>query len=543
MKLFEAYFRDSEKPWILYERYNENGMSSISQINLNKEVFIEDNNGDHTFLFDNNIKLKKIKKPKNVDNIKTYGDCDIGLEWIRQKYWSTDGARYNLNPEIFFLDIETTATNKINTDLCNETIVSIQIYIKSINVNFILCMEDFDTEKYTINEYYNFDKKYDFKLKFLKCNDERELLNSMFKIISHFKPLLVLAHNGSGFDFAYLWRRTQKLGLIEAFSPFGKSKFKENILDNGTKYYNIEAPGVFYMDSIDIYKKFTFAPRDSYGLDNLAKVELGESKVNHDCYNTFDGFRTGEGYIRPSEEPPKESILEYKLYHATNEDEVKKISKEWFIHYSIIDTYLLYKIMEKRKLIDIMISLSSKMGININKSLGTTSPWGNYIRNYALSMKKVLPNFDDSEKDRELKGGYVKEPQIGKHEWIFSVDVTSMYPSQIMAFNMSPETYIDRSQLPVELVDEINNLKLSEDEQYHLSEYIKNPDKYKKYTDLLNKYNLCGTLSGAVFHKNETGIVPVLVEKIFTDRKMHKKKMLKYESMIEKINAELSKRD
>ncbi|MGI7118745.1 DNA polymerase domain-containing protein [Campylobacter coli] len=533
MKLFEACFNLGN--FETYERFynTETNKSEIQKVFLKNQVFIEDPKGEYTFLLDPNIKLTKVQANQAKD-LETYGKTNIAAEHIRQNYWKLNDSKYNKNISIFYLDIETTAHSPIDTEACRERIVSIQVYHNLTNTNYIFTNEFFDTEAHTKDSKYIFDDRtYDFKLKYYQVEGEHNLLIALFKLIEALKPLLVLAHNGEGFDFAYLWRRTEKLGLTEGFSPFGRSEFQVNELDNGTKKYSIKAPGVFYMDTIDIYKKFRLKPRESYSLDYIAEVELGERKVNHDCFKTFDGFRTGEGFIRPEVEPSKESILEYKLYNAKDSEEIKRISKEYFIHYSIIDTYLLYRIDNAIKLSDIMISIASIMGIQLPQTLGTTTPWSTFIRNYAMQDKIVLPNPSEFSGDVEFKGGFVAEPLIGRYDWVFSVDVTSMYPSQIMAFNLSSETFIPFYKLPNDLQEAINELDLNEDEQYHINNYYKNPEAYKKYTDLLIKYNYCGSLTGSVYDKSKKGILPILTELVFNLRKAAKKEMLKYEQMAE----------
>lgn len=533
MKLFEACFNVGN--FETYERFynTETNKSEIQKVFLKNQVFIEDPKGEYTFLLDPNIKLTKVLANQAKD-LETYGKTNVAAEHIRQNYWKLNDSKYNKNISIFYLDIETTAHSPVDAEACRERIVSIQVYHNLTNTNYIFTNEFFDTEAHTKDSKYTFDDRtYDFKLKYYQVEGEHNLLIALFKLIEALKPLLVLAHNGEGFDFAYLWRRTEKLGLTEGFSPFGKSEFQVNELDNGTKKYSIKAPGVFYMDTIDIYKKFRLKPRESYSLDYIAEVELGERKVNHDCFKTFDGFRTGEGFIKPDSEPSKESILEYKLYNAKDSEEIKRISKEYFIHYSIIDTYLLYRIDNAIKLSDIMISIASIMGIQLPQTLGTTTPWSTFIRNYAMQDKIVLPNPSEFSGDVEFKGGFVAEPLIGRYDWVFSVDVTSMYPSQIMAFNLSSETFIPFYKLPNDLQEAINELDLNEDEQYHINNYFKNPEAYKKYTDLLIKYNYCGSLTGSVYDKSKKGILPILTELVFNLRKAAKKEMLKYEQMAE----------
>lgn len=532
MKQFEAFF---QKGYDFYERYFEDGESKISKIPLQSETFIESPIGDHTFILDKSIKLLRVLK-RNAKGLKTYGSNNIGLEWIRQKYWSFEKSNYNLKPRVWSIDIETTAHGSVNTKECPERIVSIQVYDNYLNTNFIFALEDFDINKHTTESgNYVFDKVYDFKIKFLKLNEEVQLLKAYFQLVKALKPLIVMAHNGEAFDFAYLWKKTKKYDLQEGFSPFGESTYNEEERQDGRTLYKIQAPGVFYMDSIDLYKKFAEDSRvsSSYSLDYLCQVNLGETKVNHDCFRTFDGFRTGTGYIKPPECPDKSSTLEYLLYNAKNEDEIISISKEWFMHYSIIDSYLLHRLMGKVRIVDVMMGIASMMGCQVGQTLGVISPWSIYIRNFGLTRKQVMPDREEIPDYSEFKGGFVKDPQAGKYGWTFSVDVTSMYPSQIMAFNLSADTFVPYHKVPEDLRKVSEGLGLNEDEEYHLKEYKKHPEKYKKYSDLLKKYNLCGSLVNGFFRRDEKGILPTLVEHVFNARKADKKVMLEYQRKYE----------
>lgn len=538
MKKFEAFY---QVKYDYYERYwdTEKKDSFISKIPLVPETFIESPDGDHTFVIDSSIKLKRVpKKSIYGQNLKTYGSNSVGLEWIRQQYWSFEGSNYNDNPRVWYLDIETTAHGAIDTVNCPEQIVSIQIYDTFLNTNFIFCLEDFDIASHTsANGKYTFDnREYDFVLKYKKFENEIQLLKAYFQMVSALKPLIVMAHNGRGFDYAYLWKRTKRYDLEEGFSPFADSRFEEYIGSDGSVDYQIRAPGVFYTDSIRLYKKFAEDTRKekSYSLDYLCQIHLGETKVNHDCYRSFDGFRTGKDYIRPEVEPPKESTLEYLLYNAKSQTEIEKISKEWFIHYSIIDTYLLYKLISRVKISDVMVQIASMMGCQIDQSVGVISPWNTYIRNYALTRKQVMPDKLEHQDYEGSAGGFVKEPNAGKYGWTFSVDVTSMYPSQFMAFNISSDTFIPFHKVPQDLQDAAREVGLGEDEDYHIKEYTKNPQKYEKYSALLRKYNLCGTMIGTFFTKEYRGILPTLIEYVFNARKADKKKMLEYQEKYEK---------
>lgn len=529
LRLFEAiYYGDDYKAFCRYFDTTSQ-RSDIETISCGGDYFAQDPNGAYKHLI-TGVPLRKVKRKAESE----CGNCSAGLVHIRENYWSPNGSQYNQNPSIFYLDIETTAHAPVNVELCNERIVSIQIFHNLTNTNIILGTEDFDAQKHSKNGNYYYDgREYDFKLQYIKCADEATLLESYFKCVAALNPLFVIGHNAEGFDYKYLWDRTHKNGLQERFSKYGESKLNRTEMDNGKIYYSIEAPGMYYMDSLDLYKRFRLAPRSSYSLDALAEVELNEHKVNHDCFSTFDGFRTGVGYLRPSQEPSKDSTLEWALYNAKSEDEVKAIAKEWFIHYSIIDTWLLYKIDAKLKLTQILIKLASIAGVPMRSAIGTLAPWENYIRNYALLNRIVMPKQKERNTDTSVVGGYVKDPIPGKYEWVYSVDVTSMYPSQMMAFNMSAETFVFQKDVPEDLRAEMENLKLSTDEQFHLKEYFADKSKYAKFSALLQKYNFASALNGALFRKSKKGIIPILVENVFAQRKAAKKKMLEYEKTFE----------
>jgi DNA polymerase elongation subunit (family B) len=529
LRLFEAiYYAEDYKAFCRYFDTTSNH-SDIEPISCGGDYFAADPNGAYKHLITGE-RLRKVRRKAESE----CGNCSAGLVHIRENYWGAAGSQYNQNPSIFYLDIETTAHAPVNVELCNERIVSIQIFHNLTQTNIILGTEDFDSQKHTKNGNYYYDnREYDFKLQYIKCADEATLLESYFKCVAALNPLFVIGHNAEGFDYKYLWERTHKNGIIERFSKYGDSKLNRTEMDNGKVYYSIDAPGMYYMDSLDLYKRFRLAPRASYSLDSLAEVELNEHKVNHDCFSTFDGFRTGIGYLRPSKEPSKDSTLEYLLYHAKNEDEIKSIAKEWFIHYSIIDTYLLYKIDAKLKLTQILIKLASIAGVPMKSAIGTLAPWENYIRNYCMQNRVIMPKQTQRDNETLVVGGYVKDPKPGKYEWVYSVDVTSMYPSQMMAFNMSAETFVFPKDIPQDLRDEMENLKLSTDEQFHLKEYFGNKSKYSKYSELLKKYNFAGALNGAIFRKNFKGVIPILVESVFAQRKAAKKRMLEYEKKFE----------
>lgn len=521
MKLFECFYQDKNEPWKFYERYSRNNISHIKQISLKQEFFISTNeNSNYKHLLTNENLERKEGSSKDYE--KTFGTINPGYRLIRDEYWDLENPRYNFNPKIWYLDIETTAHKPVDVENCYERIVLIQIFDAQLKTCFVLGLEDFENyDKFELNG-----KTYDFKVRYLKCKDERNILENYFKLVEKLDPLYVFAWNGEGFDFSYLYNRTIKNCLEPNFSKYGNGELKTTKFANGKNVYALEVNGTFYMDFIDVYKKYTYTPRDSYSLDNIAKIETGEGKVNHNCFSSFDGFRTGKDYIMPSERPIDD--FEAKIYDAYKNNDFElaaKISHNMFIKYGIIDTYLLYLIDEKLKLSFTMLMLSSLMGVNGKDILGTTKPWSQLIQNYTYFENKIIPDFEDKNISVSIKGGLVPEPQKGRLKDVFSVDINSAYPLLSMSgFNMSPETYIPEHKIPEDLKILRDELFNDEDEYRRYTDY--KLKKLNEFSNLLKKYNFSCGINGCFFTREFEGIIPKLVKKFYSSRKAEKKKML-----------------
>ena len=524
MKFFEAIFFKEYKSFV---RYFDSDLkkSKITENLFNSVSFVPDENG--MFRTIDGIRCAPIEG-KKVDNCLCYHNKN-------QVFLYNSKINLNKNPRIWFLDIETTAHSTVDAKRANERIVSIQLLDNYENINYIISNEPFKPQQ--TNPYKYDDKEYDFRLVYFKVDNESQILQKLFDLIEEKMPLIITAYNGDRFDFPYLYKRSQRCGLKLGFSPFGESQLVE--AEGNTYIAQIEAPGVYYIDYLDLYKKFTWGSQPSYALDYIAQIEIGERKVSHSCFRTFDGFRTGEGYVRPQIEPKVEDRVEYILYHTPDAEIISK-SREIFTHYSVIDTYILRNLENKKKFFGLLIELGEFFGCNLNLVLKTTTPWKIYLdREF---FKNGIVNNQKREYPKEFViGGYVESPTSNKTDWGFSVDVNSMYPSQIISFNMSPETYIARNELPQDLREEIESLGLENDENEILKLFKENPKILENYQKLLEKYGFCGTINGVVF-KQEPGILPKLVKDIFDERKKVKKDYLTKLSFLNEIEKEIKSR-
>lgn len=208
-----------------------------------------------------------------------------------------------------------------------------------------------------------------------------------------------------------------------------------------------------------------------------------------------------------------------------NEQEILDRTFAEFVYYGIKDTYLIKKLDDKLNFTVLMCMIAEKMGVQISDTLGTVKAWSQYISNKSMLNGQVMPMKKDNDRP-SVVGGYVRDPNKGKHSWVLSADVNSMYPLLgMVGFNMSPETYIPKHKLPSDLRDIILSYFNDQDE----SKRLKLPSEVmQKTTELLNQYNLSLGINGAVFDKSKLGMVPEMVQDIYDSRKQAKKTMFAY---------------
>jgi len=519
-KLFECTYRDR---FTFFERYFDTvrGKSIKKQINIPYEWYEPSSNGKYSYILDESIKLDK-KQGNAKQGRDQYGFLDPMYRNIRDTYWeSKTDNKYNDNPRCFYMDIETrVGTNSTGfpvPEKALEPISLIQIYDTVEDTMFVLGLKEWKHQ----SEY-----KFDYPVKYIKCENEVQLLELYLKLFKNLDPLIIYAWNGSNFDFPYLYNRIKNVGLdTNLLSNYGNTKLTESEYQ-GKKEFKFRTDGHFYVDLMEVYKKFTFDPVASYSLEYIATKELKKTKVTHSEYAAFDDFYTGK-YIIPLN--PTEDQLNSKIYKAAIKgdlDEVKELAHSEFVYYGIVDSFLVKQIDDKLNFTSLMIMISAKMGVQIGDALGTVKPWSQFIANKSMKNMAVLPPKQEHDQPH-IVGGHVREMERGLWHWLIGIDVNSMYPLLgMVGFNMSPETFVAKGDLPDELRDIILSYYMGQDE----GERFDIPDDVKNSCiSSLKKHNLSLAINGAVFDCSKEGIVPKMIKDIYKTRKAAKKKQFQYE--------------
>ena len=408
------------------------------------------------------------KKYDEVDGFPIYGNDRYVYQYISEKY-PQDEIKFDISQiKLVTLDIETTAEKGFpDVESASEEILAITI-------------QDYTTKQITtwgVKPFVNKQKN----VTYYYCETEQKLLSSFINYWMQDVPDVVTGWNIQLFDIPYICKRLNRvLGekLMKRFSNWGLVTEGE-IYVQGRKHVTFDVGGLTQLDYLDLYKKFTYKAQESYRLDYIAEVELGQKKLDHSEFDTFKDFYT-HGWQK-------------------------------FIEYNIVDVELVDRLEDKMKLIELALTMAYDAKVNYADVFYQVRMWDNIIYNYLKKRDIVIPPKNRSTKNEKYAGAYVKEPIPGKYDWVVSFDLNSLYPHLIMQYNISPETLLDERH-PTASVDRI----LAEEINFEL---------YKDNAVCPN---------GAMYRKDVRGFLPELMDKMYGDRVIFKKKMIQAKKDYEK---------
>ena len=315
-----------------------------------------------------------------------------------------------------------------------------------------------------------------------QCETESELL---MKFVDHWSrniPDIVTGWNTRFFDIPYLVNRIGKTigeDMVKKLSPWGL--VREGLVTiKGKKQQEFHLEGIAQLDYLEIFKKFTgntLGQQESYRLDHIAHVVLGEGKLSYEEHGTL-----------------------YTLY---------KTDFQKFIDYNIKDVELVEKLDEKLDLISLVLTMAYRGGVNYNDTLGTTAIWDSIIYRILQQKKIAVPPKVEKPKT-SYPGGYVKEPQVGSHDWVCSFDLNSLYPNIIVQYNMSPETVLDGFYNDVSV------------------------DAYLDGGLDVDSVGFSVAPTGIKFSHEKEGVIPSVIRQYYDERRVIKKQMLELQQEYQK---------
>lgn len=428
-----------------------------------------------------NFKFRDLENDTRVSVFE--GDVHPERRYLIDNY--TDDDEPSTGIRVLFFDIETEMAKGFpNAENPVCTITSFTMYDRITDQYFVAVIDP--DSRCSIESSDNIIIK--------KCVDEVELLEYFLDKIEEIRPHIISGWNSDRFDVPYLYARMKRV-----FNEVGHYRNADDLSEIGLISNTglggndgfIRIAGTASLDYLLLYKKFSIGERPSYALDAIAELEISEKKIKYD--GTLDD-----------------------LYR----DDIDK-----FVQYNIHDVRILKELDDKLDYIEVARALCHKAHVPYDlfhhASTILDGTILTYLKRRGIVAPSVLKVDPDQEKEK-YEGAFVKDPQAGRHDWVFDIDAASMYPNIIMSLNISPETKIGKlGEWDVDkfLNDQPLSCTLFKKDGTSIGTVWTNTD----LKELLDKKSCSIAPNGVMYRTDEQGLIPSILNEWFRERVKFKK--------------------
>jgi DNA polymerase elongation subunit (family B) len=425
MSYVDAWFDRNNDVIKVVER-NKQGLREFRDIPVRHTFYYKDARGKYQSIYGDALSkvvvksTKELRKEQAINSGKQLFESDINPIFVTlsENYLNADAPK--LNVAFFDIEVDFDPERGYSTpDDAFMPITAIAVHLQWLDTMVCLAVppKTLTTEQAT-EQVAEFPNTMLFKT-------EAEMLDVFLDLIKDAD--ILTGWNSEGYDIPYTVNRVTKSLSKEdtrrfcLFDQFPKRREYEKF---GRQSVTYDLVGRVHLDSLELYRKYTYEERHSYRLDAIAEYELGERKTQYE--GTLD-----------------------QLYNH----DFKK-----FIEYNRQDCALLDRLDKKLKFLDLANTLAHENTVLLQTTMGAVAVTEQAIINEAHRRNMQVPNrtkMDDREENTAAAGAYVAYPKEGIHDWIGSLDINSLYPSAIRALNMGPETIIGqlRQTMTQEYID------------------------------------------------------------------------------------------
>lgn len=413
-----------------------------------------------------------ISKYKDVKGFDVYGNTIYQYSYLADKYPQNPTSYDYSLIDVAYIDIETGSENGFPNPInALEEVIAITVAMNG---------------KYYVWGCQPFEVKDD-DVEYRLCSDEAHLLQDFLaEWYNRLRPDIITGWNIQFFDIPYLINRIRRvLGDRESkdLSPWriiNERVIQAMRFQGGKDVTLYDLIGVATLDYFDLYKKYTYTNQESYRLDYIANIELGEGKLSYDEYSNL-----------------------HNLY---------KENFQLFIEYNIKDVRLVERLEDKMKLLEMACALAYDAKVNYVDVFTQVRLWDVLIFNHLRTKNIIIPPKKENDKEKTYTGAHVKDPNTGMHKWVVSFDLNSLYPHLIMQYNISPETIINGG---------------------HMSGSVDRFLEQDIDTTQAKEEGVCVAASGQLFRTDVKGFLPEMMEQRYNNRTVYKKRMLEAKQLLE----------
>ena len=452
-------------------------------------AYVKHSNGTHVSLYGD--RLKKVFDYDKEDPHLFESDVPPTTRFLVDQYSDSDDS--SEGHRMIFIDIEVEVTDGFpDVQKAGNTITAITMWDKVSDTYYTYVTDP----KKQIKNY----TKDNIIVELFST--EYEMLNKFYQKYMEIKPTIISGWNTDFFDIPYLYNRAVRVlgnsvaGLLSPISEVRWSEYKSRYV----------IAGVSCLDYLSLYKKFSFIQQSSYRLDYIGEVEVGMKKIEY------------EGTLND-------------LY----ENELQK-----FIDYNIRDVKILVDLDKKLNYIEIARGVAHLGHIPYEEVYMSSRYLEGAILVYLKKMGIVAPNKPPRPKKRnddKFAGAFVQSPQKGKHDWVYDLDITSMYPSVIRSLNISPETKIGK------IIGWDAERFISKDNKKTYTIVDKKEKEMGKFTEselqtYFNQTQVSVSSNGIMYRTDKQGLIPALLTKWFNERVEMRKLVRKFNEQGDKEKEE-----
>lgn len=443
-----------------------------------------------------------LKEYKDVDGFEIYGNTNFAIQYISENYKNLETPNLSLIHTGNF-DIEVGCDEGFpKPEFAKYPITAITVIDSITGIYNSWGLGSWSPKKSILKKelidnvvYKGFDNEIDMLNDFLSYWEKKEFY-------------VITGWNIDGFDIPYLVNRIKKIMSVKAarrLSPWGIIKDRRIRNDFGQQIDTYELMGISSLDYLTLYKNYTYNAQESYTLDHISYIELKERKLSYDEVGSL-----------------------YGLY---------KTNFQKYIDYNIKDVNLVKRIDDKMKLLDLVFTVAYYAKINFQDVNSPVRTWDTIIYNYLLERNTIVPPSRFHKKKGSYAGAYVKDPLVGHHRWVMSFDLRSLYPHLIMQYNLGPDTIIDKDDLPEDLYELDNTVKV--EEEINGNRYVDKRLVNKEInTDALRKHNICLSANNQYFKTDKKSFLSIMMDDLYKLRKINKNKVLDYQQKLVDLDGE-----
>lgn len=455
-----------------------------------------DRNGDKETIFGDKVR-KVYRWNEGASNI---FESDVPRETrvLTDMYLDSDEVSVGHRVLNYDLEVERVAGAFASVEKADGRITAIACHARATDEKIVFLLDDemrFQPREQTIGS------------ETIRAFDsETEMLQAFMTYYREYDPTILTGWNICGYDVPYLYRRIAVLfdyDTANMLSPIGIVRYSKR-----REQYQIA--GVACLDYFLMYQKFTFSRRPSYRLHDIGMYEVNMGKIEYE--GTLDD-----------------------LYR----DDLPK-----FIEYNMQDVRIVSAIDDKMKLIDLVLNISAIGHTQLEDYSYSSKYIEGTILTYLHRQGRVVPNkraegraeFDARQDDDEegFKGAYVKPPQVGLYDWVYNLDLQSLYPSIIMSLNISPETKIGY----------VKNWNVEDHIRGDCNQYIlaigtvDNVLTRDQFITFMKDEGFMVSSNGVIYRSDKRGVIPEILDVWFNQRVEFKNLMKKYKQEGDKAQSD-----